>query len=99
MSTISGTPAVIHLTSGQDNQTHHKIKRAEVTDLYHTIGTYQTPTGQMDREFSVKVDMINQWGTPLLTSKIYQNLTDKAYETILYPKVTYSLNITTLTQN
>ena len=97
MNQITDIPAKIYLTSGQDHQTFQEIKRAEITDPYRTIGTYQTPTGQMDKEIEVKKDMITQWGKPLLTSKIYPNLTYKAYETILYPKVNYSLNTTTLT--
>ena len=97
MNQITDIPAKIYLTSGQDHQTFQEIQRAEITDPYQTIGTYQTPTGQIDKEIEVKKDMITQWGKPLLTSKIYPNLTYKAYETILYPKVTYSFNTTTLT--
>ena len=92
MTKISDTPATIHFTSGKGKQTYHEIKRAEVTDPYCAIGTFQAPTGQMDKEFDVKMDMIKQWGIPLSTSR------HEAHETIIYPKVTYLLNITTLTQ-
>ena len=51
----------------------------------------------MYREIEDKREMINQWGTPLLTSKTYPNLTHKAYKTILMPKFNFSLNVTILT--
>ena len=46
----------------------------------------------------IKKEQIENWGQPLQRSKIYPNLVYKAYETILMPRITFSLTNTTLMQ-
>ena len=97
MAPINRSPGTISLTSGQNTTKTDIIKRAEITEPYRTIGSYQTPTGSMEKEIMIKKEQIENWGQPLQTSKIYPNLVYKAYKTILMPQITFSLTNTTLT--
>ena len=58
MTPISKSPATISLTSGQDITKLHQIKRVEVNNSYRTIGSYQSPTGSMEKEIQIKEKMI-----------------------------------------
>ena len=51
----------------------------------------------MEKEIQIKNETIEKWGLPLQTSTVYPNLTYKAYETILIPRIGFSLTNTTLT--
>ena len=65
MTPISHSPATISLTSGQDIVRKNIIERVEVNVPYRTIGSYQSPTGSMEKEMLVKEAAITNWGTPL----------------------------------
>ena len=64
MRPISESPSNISLTSGQDTTQSYTIHRAEVNKPYQTIGSYLSPTGNMDKEIEVKEEAITKWGTP-----------------------------------
>lgn len=91
---ISQSSAIISLTSGQDTTQQHKIERVEVNIPYRTIVSYQLPTKSMEKELLVKEEAILNWGTSLQTSKIYPNMTHKAYKTIMIPKIGFSMTST-----
>ena len=64
MSSIKKTSGQISLTLGQDTKQTYPIHRAEVIQLYKTIGSYQAPTGQMPKEISVKEQTIMKCPPP-----------------------------------
>lgn len=97
MTPISHSPATISLTSGKDTIRKHTIQRAEVDIPYIIIGSFQSLTGSMEKEISVKEEAITNWGVSLQTSTVYPNMVHKAYKTILIPKIGFSLTSKTLT--
>lgn len=97
MSPIFTILGQISLTSGQDTSQKLVINSAEVTEPHRTIGSYQTPTGNMTKEITIKEQAIMSWGPPLQTSTVYPNLVHRAYKTILIPKLDFSLTCTTMT--